>query len=253
MQIIDRLQTNSKLNNSLSYFTKDFLYFYFIVKSFSLNAELIDEDSDDSKMINLLELKNLFMEKFRQVVTENFNRALSLVKNVEKNAESSGFQKDNIVNINIIQHLINYIKQTSMSFVELTEDFESSLVQNDSLIKEIGSEFSKLLIENYLSKICEKIESVIYTINTINWEHLNSDTSILVIQKFYFFFFILYKKNDVFVSFLNSNISFLITAEIQIGVENNIENYLNLFYLSFLNKITKDVKFLLMNKDFSYL
>ena len=64
----------------------------------------------------LLELKNIYLDKFKNVIKENFNRAFNLVKNVEKNLETSGkFEKENIVNVQIIEHLVNYIVNMSKS------------------------------------------------------------------------------------------------------------------------------------------
>jgi hypothetical protein len=52
--------------------------------------------------------------------------------------------------------------------------------------------------------------------------------------------------NEVFVSFLNSNIPYLISEDIQITVEKRMEIYVNQFYNTFLNRMAKNTKILLM-------
>ena len=58
---------------------------------------------------------------------------------------------------------------------------------------------------------------------------------------------------DVFLSFMSSNISYLITENLYETVETKLEFYMNQFYNCYLNHIAKDVKILLMNKEISNL
>jgi hypothetical protein len=168
---------------------------------------------------------------------------------VQKNAELNGkFEKENLVNLQIIDHFVKYIKFMSMSFVEINEEYPESLLQNDKLLTEIKNIFSNLLSENYLSKIYLKLEPLLFCDNT-NTGNLFSSNSIISYQKFYFFFYILFKMNEVFNSFLNSNIPYLITEEIQFGLEEKISVYIGNFYKAFLSRVSKDVKIFFMNKD----
>jgi hypothetical protein len=59
--------------------------------------------------------------------------------------------------------------------------------------------------------------------------------------------------NEVFISFLNSNIPYLISENLQNLVQEKMIYYMNVFYKAYLNRIMKDVKILLINKDFSNL
>ncbi len=244
-QIIKNLKNHQKLGNAYNYFIKDFLFFYFQYKLHCCNLE-IEFNPDKS----LAELKAVFIEKFKYVIKENFTRAFNLVKNVEKNGEINGkFEKENTVNVQIIEHLVNYILNMSKSFLDLYEEFDSDwqlLMADDLILEEIKISFSQSLIENYLEKIFLKLDGVI----TKLYENSKDEFEI---QKFYFFYYILYKIKDVFLSFLNSNISYLISENLFDTVDNKLEFYMNQFYNCFLNHIAKDVKILLMYKDFTNL
>ena len=198
------------------------------------------------------------MERFRAATSENFIRAFNLVKNIERSAEINGtFEKENIVNVHIIEHLVDYIKKMSMSFNDLNEEF--SKVNNeldseffstsDPFIKELQNIFCDLLIENYFINIFAKLEHSLHSLSMIE-----SGNEILNVQKFYFFYYILYKMNDVFISFLNSNISYLISPTINKTIESKMEGFMNQFYACFFSRIGQEIKILLVNKDdFSYL
>ncbi len=240
-QIIKNLKNHQKLGNAYNYFIKDFLFFYFQYKLHCCNLEI---DLNVDKTLN--ELKAVYIEKFQNVIKENFVRAFNLVKNVEKNGEMNGrFEKENTVNVQIIEHLVNYIVNMSKSFVDLSEEFDSDwefLMTDDSILNEIKFSFSNSLMENYLENIFIKLDGVI----TKLYENSKDEFEI---QKFYFFYYILYKMKDVFLSFLNSNISYLISENLFEKVDSKLEFYMNQFYNCFLNHIAKDMKILLMYKD----
>jgi hypothetical protein len=225
-----------KNQNAFSYFIKDYPYIYFSFKSFT--------SSVGTNLINLGELNNVYLEKFKAITIENFNRAFSLIKSVEKNSEINGtFLKENIVNVKIIEHLVSYIRDMSMSYVDLSDEFGDQLTVEDELLATLGDLFSKGLVEHYFKKLFVKIEAVLTSLTNAESEQLN-------VFKFYFFFFIVYKMNDILITFRNSNIRFLLTDEIQI--ESVLERFMSQFFNIFLNKI-KDIKMLLVNKDISYL
>lgn len=244
-QIIKNLKNHQKLGNAYNYFIKDFLFFYFQYKLHCCNLEI---DFNVDKTLN--ELKAVYIEKFQNVIKENFLRAFNLVKNVEKNGEINGrFEKENTVNVQIIEHLVNYIVNMSKSFVDLSEEFDSDwefLMSDDSILNEIKFSFSDSLMENYLENIFIKLDGVI----TKLYENSKDEFEI---QKFYFFYYILYKMKDVFLSFLNSNISYLISENLFDRVDSKLEFYMNQYYNCFLNHIAKDMKILLMYKDITNL
>jgi len=208
----------------------------------------LEIDFNVDKTLN--ELKAVYIEKFQNVIKENFLRAFNLVKNVEKNGEINGrFEKENTVNVQIIEHLVNYIVNMSKSFVDLSEEFDSDwefLMSDDSILNEIKFSFSDSLMENYLENIFIKLDGVI----TKLYENSKDEFEI---QKFYFFYYILYKMKDVFLSFLNSNISYLISENLFDRVDSKLEFYMNQYYNCFLNHIAKDMKILLMYKDITNL
>lgn len=241
-----------KFPNAQNYFIKDFLFFYFLLKQYCMNIGI------EFKYDNIMpDLKQSFLDKFKSVTTENFNRAFNLVKNVENNSELNGqFEKENIVNVQIVNHLATNMKRMSLCFVELNEEFineniKESFINDDEILLTLKEIFSNALNEVYLMKCYAKLDIVITNLNS-------NDVSIQLqeqfnIQKFYFFFYIIYKMNEFFISFINSNVSFLISNDLQTSTETKLESYMNQFYNCFLNRITKEVKILLMNKeDFSY-
>jgi hypothetical protein len=258
-QIVDKLKLNAKFTNAFSYFNKDFVFFYFVVKLYSINLGI-------HSVNGLNELKVSFLQKFSSSVAENFNRAFSLVKSVEKTADTNGrFERENIVNVQIIDHFVKYIKFMSMSFIDLNEEFlnnsenkeyevekiENKLFKNDTLLLEIQQIFSGLLVENYFSPIFSKLENVFSLLSDAN--SVNMPNPNLQVQKFYFYYYILYKMNEVFISFLSSNIPYLISDNLQITIQNKLNHFMNYFYKAFLNRIMKDVKIMLINKDTSNL
>lgn len=269
-QILDKIKLNSKFSNAHAYFVKDFVFFNFVIKLYSLNTfNTSNLDKEISSPLD--ELKSVFVNKFKSAASENFNRALSLVKSVEKNAEANGrFERENIVNVQIIDHFVKYIKVMSMSFIDLNEEFSnyqeeeeenkinnthSCIFKNDALLKELQESFSNLLAEKYFNLIFEKLDNVINILNSnINLSEKQAQQALtLQVQKFYFFYYILHKMNEVFISFLNSNIPYLISESLQSLIQEKMIHYMNLFYKAFLDRIMKDVKILLINKDFSNL
>ncbi len=239
-QIFEKLKTNAKLSNSLFYFHKDFLFVYFSLKTYLDKIEITRVDF-------IQDLRYSFIAKYETTIKENFSRAFTLIKNVEKNAEMNGkFEKENVVNLQIIDHFVKYIKFMSMSFVDINEEFSESLIQNDEILIEIKNIFSNQLKENYLMLIYQKLDHLFSNLNDIN---TNNTYSNILYQKFYFLFYILYKMNEVFNSFLNSNIPYLITEEIQSSLEEKISFYIGNFYKAFLSRVSKDVKIFMMNKD----
>jgi hypothetical protein len=229
---------------------------YFTIKLFCFNVGM--EFKYD---VMLVDLRNLFMEKFTAVTAENFNRAFNLIKNVEKNAEINGaFEKENIVNSQITQHLVEYIKIMSLSFVDLNEEFGTRDInseggveiynRNDRFIIELQETYCNLLIDNYFIRIFSKLDHLLHSLSTdflSGGENLN-------VQKFYFYYYILYQMDNVFISFLNSNVSFLTSTTICTIIEDRMKRYMNQFYSCYFNRITQELKILIVNKDdFSYL
>jgi hypothetical protein len=137
-QILDKIKLNAKFTNAYAYFVKDFVFFYFVVKLYSLNTFNINLDNGNGRQVSspLVDLKNVFVNKFKSAASENFNRAFSLVKSVEKIADTNGrFERENIVNVQIIDHFVKYIKFMSMSFIDLNEEFSyNEEEENDKLI-----------------------------------------------------------------------------------------------------------------------
>lgn len=74
-QIITKIKTNDKFSNALNYFIKDFLYFYICTVNYSKKTKV---------SVNLNELKDLFIEKFKVSTSENVTRAYNLVSYLEK-------------------------------------------------------------------------------------------------------------------------------------------------------------------------
>ena len=224
-----------KLGNAYNYFIKDFLFLYFQIKN---HCKKLESEFNIDKTI--IDLKIIFMEKFNIAIKENFIRAFNLVKSVEKNAESNAkFERDNIVNVQIIEHLVNYIVNMSKSFIDLSDEFESDweyLMSDDLILNEIKESFSHSLLENYLENIFTKLDMVITRL-------YESPKDVLEIQKFYIFYYILYKMKDVFLSFISSNISYLITENLYEKLETKLEFYMNQFYNCFSITLLRMLKF----------
>jgi hypothetical protein len=199
-------------------------------------------------MISVEGLMNNFLDKFKNILTDNFQRGFNLVKNLEKSSEGSGtFSKDNIVKI--VQHLLNYIKNMSNSFVDLNEEFDPQIILNDPFIEKLSNTFCTLFLENYFNNIFEKIQ---YCLN-----NLENETNVEKndVYKFYFFYFILLQMNEVFSFFLNcSKVNYLINENIHQTLKNALIKYMNSFYSIFMKRISKEIKLIAVNKgDFTYL
>lgn len=74
-QIITKIKNNEKFGNALNYFTKDFLFFHVIVKNYSLRSKV---------PVELVDLKEGFIDKFKISCGENISRAYSLITSLEK-------------------------------------------------------------------------------------------------------------------------------------------------------------------------
>lgn len=210
----------------------------------------ISKQKDNDILFNSIEdLKADYKQKFKIAIAENFTRAFTLIKNIEKNAEINGqFEKENIVNAHIIEHLVDYIKKMSQSFTDLYDDFysendEDFYSSNDKLITEIRAIFSGEIISNYFLMIFTKLEQVLS-----NLKNFNSSNEKLLIQKFFYFYYILYKMNDdVFISFINSQINYLVGTDLYIQINQKMSHFLGMFYSILLDRIS--LKVLLVNKD----
>lgn len=175
-----------------------------------------------------------------------------MIKNVERNAEANGqFEKENIVNAHIIEHLVDYIKKMSQSFTDLYDGFYDEedyffFSPKDALITELRTIFSNEIIANYFLMIFTKIEQVLKDLSDST-----STNEILLIQKFYFLYYILYKMNDTFIYFLNSNVSYLVDTNLTRTLTEKMSNYMSSFYNIFLSR--NSFQMLLINKeDFKY-
>jgi hypothetical protein len=59
--------------------------------------------------------------------------------------------------------------------------------------------------------------------------------------------------NDILLNFQTSNIRFLITDNLKENTENSLNYYLQLIFNGILKRFMKDLKFILINKDFGSL
>lgn len=176
---------------------------------------------------------------------------------MEQNAETNGqFERENIVNAHIIDHLIDYIKKLSQGFTDLYDQFAyvtdnnsktaetetGFFSKNDDLISELQVVFSEAILDNYFMMIFSKLDNVLVTL-----QNSSSTNEVLLVQKFYYFYYILYKMNDVFINFLNSNVSYLVSENLVTILSNKMEYFMNQFYSILLNRLS--LKILLINKD----
>ena len=291
-QILDKLSANHKFLNAYLYFTRDFPFFYFCVKFYCLefcqifrlnpqyeeakkqnfscinNYNLLNI-SNKTNIINLNDWKNIYVEKYKISISENFKRAFNLLKLYEKNFENKEF----LSNENIILHLVNYIKQMSWSYIDLLDEFnlqsEEIILDSDFFLFEMSNIFSESLYENYFEKIILKLEDLILEIknNSSNIfensgisnyigsvDGVGNNTSFsFTVFKFYFYLNSLCKMNEILLSFQVSNIKYLITTKLKGIIEENCVKYTNLIFNEFLRRIIKDLKLILINKDFNSL
>ena len=231
-QVFEKIKVNSKFVNSYYYFTKDFIYFYFSCKKLKNNQKIIFESLSD--------LKTEFLLKFKEALIDNFSRAFKLVETIQKSSQNDiEFGKENIVNINIVEYLVDYIKKISQSFTDLYIEFaftneDPNFYSNqDLLIKEMKVIFEDEIKNHYLIPIYNMIYNLFKSLeNKDTKENANEKFNI---QLIYFNIYIIYKMDEVFNAFINSNISYLIKKSL---ISNNREKIIN--YNTKLCKLFKD-------------
>ena len=237
-QVFDKIKVNSKFVNSYFYFTKDFIFFYFSCKKLKNNQKIIFEYLSD--------IKADFISKYKEALIDNFSRAYKLIQAIEKSTEMGvEIEKENSVNMHLVEHLVDYIKKISQSFTDLytqfafTEDDFDFFSKNDPLISELGEIFFNEINNNYFSPIYNSINNL-FTLLESDEAKIN-EKEMVYIQLVYFYNYILYKMSDVFNIFINSNIAYLIKIDLVKNirkkiVENNTK-LLKLFKVSFSTKI----------------
>ena len=237
-QVFDKIKVNSKFVNSYFYFTKDFIFFYFSCKKLKNNQKIIFEYLSD--------IKADFISKYKEALIDNFSRAYKLIQAIEKSTEMGvEIEKENSVNMHLVEHLVDYIKKISQSFTDLytqfafTEDDFNFFSKNDPLISELGEIFFNEINNNYFSQIYNSINNL-FTLLESDEAKIN-EKEMVYIQLVYFYNYILYKMSDVFNIFINSNIAYLIKIDLVKNirkkiVENNTK-LLKLFKSSFSTKI----------------
>ena len=237
-QVFDKIKVNSKFVNSYFYFTKDFIFFYFSCKKLKNNQKIIFEYLSD--------IKSDFILKYKEALIDNFSRAYKLIESIEKSTEMGvEIEKENSVNMHLVEHLVDYIKKISQSFTDLytqfafTEDDFDFFSKNDPLISELGEIFFNEINNNYFSPIYNSINNL-FTLLESDEAKIN-EKEMVYIQLVYFYNYILYKMSDVFNIFINSNIAYLIKIDLVKNirkkiVENNTK-LLKLFKASFSTKI----------------
>ena len=237
-QVFDKIKVNSKFVNSYFYFTKDFIFFYFSCKKLKNNQKIIFEYLSD--------IKADFISKYKEALIDNFRRAYKLIQAIEKSTEMGvEIEKENSVNMHLVEHLVDYIKKISQSFTDLytqfafTEDDFDFFSKNDPLISELGEIFFNEINNNYFSPIYNSINNL-FTLLESDEAKIN-EKEMVYIQLVYFYNYILYKMSDVFNIFINSNIAYLIKIDLVKNirkkiVENNTK-LLKLFKASFSTKI----------------
>ena len=237
-QVFDKIKVNSKFVNSYFYFTKDFIFFYFSCKKLKNNQKIIFEYLSD--------IKADFISKYKEALIDNFSRAYKLIQAIEKSTEMGvEIEKENSVNMHLVEHLVDYIKKISQSFTDLytqfafTEDDFDFFSKNDPLISELGEIFFNEINNNYFSPIYNSINNL-FTLLESDEAKIN-EKEMVYIRLVYFYNYILYKMSDVFNIFINSNIAYLIKIDLVKNirkkiVENNTK-LLKLFKASFSTKI----------------
>jgi hypothetical protein len=237
-QVFEKIKLNSKFINSYYYFTKDFIFFYFSCKKLKNNQKIIFE--------YLSNIKNDFISKYKEALIDNFSRAYKLIEAIEKSTEMGAeIEKENSVNIHLVEHLVDYIKKISQSFTDLytqfafTEDDFYFFSNKDNLITEMREIFYNEINNNYFLPIYDSIDKIFKLIESD--ETKINEKEMIYIQLVYFYNYILYKMSDVFSIFINSNISYLIKADLVKNIKKKIfENntkLLKLFKTSFSTKI----------------
>ena len=219
-QVFEKIKVNSKFINSYLYFTKDFIFFYFSCKKLKNNHKLMFD--------SLVDIKNEFLTKFKEALVDNFSRAFKLVETIHNSAQMGiEFEKESVVNVHIVEHLVDYIKKISQSFTDLyiqfafTNDDYNFYSNKDLLIVEMQDIFEKEINNNYFIPIYDNIEKLFKSLDNPD---INVTQRKLYIQLIYFNNYILYKMNDIFITFINSNISYLIKKTLVSSNQKNIIN-----------------------------
>ena len=237
-QVFEKIKVNSKFVNSYFYFTKDFIFFYFSCKKLKNNQKIIFD--------YLSNIKEDFISKYKEALIDNFSRAYKLIEAIEKSTEMGvEIEKENSVNIHLVEHLVDYIKKISQSFTDLytqfafTEDDYYFFSNKDPLITEMREIFYNEINNNYFIPIYNSIDKLFKLIESD--ETKINEREMIYIQLVYFYNYILYKMSDVFNIFINSNISYLIKVDLVKNIRKRIlENdtkLLKLFKSSFSTKI----------------
>ena len=237
-QVFEKIKINSKFFNSYNYFTKDFIFFYFSCKKLKNNQKIICE--------YLSIIKTDFISKYKEALIDNFSRAYKLIEAIEKSTEMGAeIEKENAVNIHLVEHLVDYIKKISQSFTDLYTQFAFSeddyyfFSNKDMLISEMRDIFYEEINNNYFNPIYNSIDKIFNLIESDETKINEKET--IYIQLIYFYNYILYKMSDVFNIFINSNISYLIKVDlvknIRIKIKENNTKLLKLFKSSFSTKI----------------
>ena len=237
-QVFEKIKVNSIFVNSYFYFTKDFIFFYFSCKKLKNNQKIIFD--------YLSNIKEDFISKYKEALIDNFSRAYKLIEAIEKSTEMGvEIEKENSVNIHLVEHLVDYIKKISQSFTDLytqfafTEDDYYFFSNKDPLITEMREIFYNEINNNYFIPIYNSIDKLFKLIESD--ETKINEREMIYIQLVYFYNYILYKMSDVFNIFINSNISYLIKVDLVKNIrkriiENNTK-LLKLFKSSFSTKI----------------
>lgn len=296
-QIIDKLINNQKFTNANFYFFKDFPFFYFCLKFYSLNIFAISEfenkdfeetksqnfsflnnyklfnikNSSETPIVNINQLKNVYVEKLKISCEENFSRGFNLIKLQEKNFDgifsNCILLRETIANENITLYLINYIKQMSWSYIDLLEEFnlnnEEIILDSDLFLFEISNVFSEKLKENFFDKIKLCLDELYKDINNYNINLNENETEDkkenkfqnlnLLIFKYFYYLNILNKMNDILLNFQSSNVKYLITDNLKSYTETLLNNYNQSILNEFLKRLMKDLKFIMINKDINSL
>ena len=237
-QVFEKIKVNSKFVNSYFYFTKDFIFFYFSCKKLKNNQKIIFD--------YLSNIKEDFISKYKEALIDNFSRAYKLIEAIEKSTEMGvEIEKENSVNIHLVEHLVDYIKKISQSFTDLYTQFAFSeddyyfFSNKDPLITEMREIFYNEINNNYFIPIYNSIDKLFKLIESD--ETKINEREMIYIQLVYFYNYILYKMSDVFNIFINSNISYLIKVDLVKNIrkriiENNTK-LLKLYKSSFSTKI----------------
>jgi len=245
------------------------------------NYKLLNmKKATEAPVIDINRLKNNFIEKLKITCEENFSRGFYLIKLQEKNLElnfnNNLLLKETITNENITLYLINYIKQMSWSYIDILEEFnligQEIILDSDYFLFEVSNLFSEKLYEHFFQQIKLRLGEIYNEIqahkinlnensNSLKEENASNSYEIeknkgninLLIFKYFYYLGILNKMNDVLLNFQNSNIRFLITDKLKVNTDLTLNHYINLIFNEFLKRIMKDLKFILINKDFSSL